>query len=101
MKVYLAGPMRGKPDENRTAFEVGAKALRGRGHLVFSPIENSTPEGGLRAAMASDLNWICLCADAVVLLDGWEDSLGASAEYATANSIGVPTYGLFEFLDLK
>jgi hypothetical protein len=94
--------MRGIPLFNFPAFEAGTAALRELGHEVHSPAEHDLAGGfdpalseeanrfSLREAMAADLSWICLNADAVVVLPGWENSAGATAEVRTAESIGIP-----------
>lgn len=111
MKIYLAGPMRGRPEFNFPAFFRGAARLRAEGHEVFNPAEKDNekhgtdiskgnPEGrvdvaasqhgfSLREALGADLAWICAEADAVALLPGWEDSAGARAEAATAAALGL------------
>ena len=111
MKIYLAGPMRGIPEFNFPAFHERAALLRAQGHEVFNPAERDiaihgdafskdNPEGdnakaerehgfNLRDALADDLNWICLHADAVWLLPGWSASKGATAERATALALGL------------
>jgi len=120
MRVYLAGPMRGYPDFNFPAFDAGAAALRALGHEVFSPAERDrevhgenvndsktgdltdVPQFDLRGALAADLEWVCKYADAVVLLDGWEQSKGALAERAAAEALaceGVKVYTIKELLD--
>ena len=110
-KVYLAGPMRGSPQFNYTAFKAGAEFLRAQGFEVFSPAENDIAKFGaasvlsnatgdhaeseakfgltIRKALGDDLAWICAEADAVYLLPGWENSKGAKAEKATAEAIGI------------
>lgn len=90
--LYLAGPMRGLPDENKPAFYAAAEELRKVGHFVFNPAENKTPEGGIRAALAMDLNWIALCAEGIALLPDWHKSQGATAEVALAEAIGIPHF---------
>lgn len=111
MRIYLAGPMRGIPYFNFPAFHAAAKELRDAGHFVFSPAERDQREHGegfgmdnitgdekfaaathgfsLRKALAEDLSWICLEADAIALLPGWGDSKGAKAEYRTALALGL------------
>ena len=48
MRVYISGPMTGKPDNNFSEFEYSAYRLRGDGHFVINPAELSelygTPE---------------------------------------------------------
>jgi Domain of unknown function (DUF4406) len=110
MKVYIAGPMRGIKDFNFPAFDAAAAELRALGHEVFNPTErdravhgddvNNSPTGdlsdvpqfNLRDALGDDLAWICREADAVVALDGWENSKGATAEVATARALGLGVY---------
>lgn len=96
MKIYLAGPMTGYPDWNVHAFNKKAAELRALGHLVFSPAEVDLPlvPGGelsstLREALYQDTKFICLEADMVVLLPGWEKSHGARAEQALAVALGL------------
>jgi hypothetical protein len=118
MRIYLAGPMRGYPEFNAPAFREGARRLRALGHEVFSPVEHDEGNGfdwtgvtgdltevaktqgfDLRAALGADLGWICAHAEAVALLDGWEKSLGATAEAATARALGLPVLGLSQFTE--
>jgi hypothetical protein len=90
MKIYIAGPMRGYPDLNFPAFNDTAANLRAQGHEVFNPAEQG--DIPIREALAVDLQWICLHAEAVALLPGWEASSGAQAEAATADAVGIPTF---------
>jgi nucleoside 2-deoxyribosyltransferase len=105
MKVYLAGPMRGYPAYNFPAFHAAAKELRERGHEVWSPAErdeqddsfnpnkNGEHPKGLRYYMRFDLPAV-LDADAVVLLPGWEKSVGANLEVHVAKTCGIPVYDI-------
>jgi hypothetical protein len=115
MKIYLAGPMRGKPFFNFPEFDAGAKALRAAGHTVFNPAERdrsvdpkvgkNNPTGdidvaikegfSLREALAADMKFICEEADAVALLPGWELSKGALAERATANALSLKVFLIY------
>ena len=100
MKIYLAGPMRGIPEFNFPAFHTAAAKLRADGHEVFNPAENDEKmaargeEISIRNCLRIDLEWICREAEAVAFLPGWRNSLGATAEYATALAIGIPTIEL-------
>ena len=96
MRIYLAGPMRGYADLNFPKFHAAAAMIRGAGHTVFNPAEH--PAESLRANLAIDTSWICLVAEAVVLLPGWEKSLGAQAENALAVCLGIPVIDLEKFL---
>lgn len=109
MKVYLAGPMRGIPQFNFPAFDAAAAKLRIAGHEVFNPAEHDRAAHGdiasenktgdereaaekhgfsLREALAADMAFICLHAEAIAMLPGWNKSKGATAELATAKCLG-------------
>jgi Domain of unknown function (DUF4406) len=87
MKIYLAGPMTGYVESNAPVFKEAAQQLRKEGHEVFSPAEYLAPDR--RQGFAIDLTWICMFADAVYLLPGWEKSTGAQCEKATAVALGL------------
>lgn len=111
MKIYIAGPMRGIPQFNFPAFNTAAAELRANGHEVFNPAERDTETHGeemsttnetgcveqaakehgfnMREALAHDAQWICLNADAIFMLRGWEKSKGATAEKALAEALGL------------
>lgn len=111
MKIYLAGPMSGISEFNYPAFHAAAAKLRADGHEVFSPAEHDIEVHGVdiskgndngcdkqaardhgfdrRKALKADLEFICLHADAIAMLPGWEKSRGAKAERATAIALGL------------
>lgn len=88
--VYLSGPMTGKPDWGRAAFNAAEEKYRRLGYKVLNP-----------AILPTDLRPeaympICLAmlreADMIVMLEGWENSQGARMEamyaaYRKINSI--------------
>ena len=92
MKIYLSGPMTGLPDFNYPAFHAAAAALRDEGHIVYSPAEFLKPGETFepRRAFAMFSAFICLEADLVVVLPGWEKSNGATTECALASVCDVP-----------
>jgi hypothetical protein len=91
--IYLSGPMNGYPEFNYPAFMAASAKLRSEGHRVYNPAE--FPHDGdkstfpLRVAFASYCSFICLEADSIYLLQGWEKSLGVSAELALAKNCGL------------
>lgn len=106
LKIYIAGPMRGKPEFNFPAFEDAFWNLRNKGHDPFSPAARDlgvgfNPAGmtghedlashgfDLRKALAADTQYIAEEADAVAVLPGWENSSGARAEVALAHALGL------------
>lgn len=110
MKIYLAGPMRGIPEFNFPAFFAAEGYLKSAGHYVFNParrdeerhgsaLSKGNPTGdevqaavqhgfSLREALRDDTNYICMEAEAIALLPGWENSKGARAEKALAEALG-------------
>lgn len=97
MKLYLAGPMRGRPEQNFPAFREGAERLRRLGHTVWSPAEYdlqhgydpvSDPEPALVNCMKHDLAALLEC-DGVALLPGWKHSTGAQLEAHVALVCGL------------
>lgn len=97
MKIYLAGPMRGIEENNHPAFRHAAEVLRALGHEVWNPAEHDeglswedTPSA-IRAIFRRDLDAL-LQQDAIVLLDGWNRSHGASLERHAADVGRMPVF---------
>lgn len=103
MKLYLAGPMRGKPNYNFDEFDRMEQQLKDEGYTVVSPAAMDRLYEGwdkyvpddfvvnsdfVRRCMKRDLDAIYDC-DAIYLLKGWEESTGAKAEYALAVCLGL------------
>ena len=87
--IYLSGPMNGYPQSNYTLFNAVAWGLRTAGHRVYNPAEFDS--GGaavfpLRKAFAEYAAFITGEADTIVLLPGWENSVGANAELGLAKA---------------
>ncbi|WP_444654016.1 DUF4406 domain-containing protein [Citrobacter portucalensis] len=86
-KIYIAGPMSGLPGFNRPAFHRAAAHIVRRGNVALNP---AILPDGLEQAEYMD---ICLamlrCADGIFMLDGWQQSAGAKAEYALAEKLGM------------
>lgn len=91
--IYLSGPMKGYKDSNYPLFNRVTAELRDLGHTVYNPAE--FPHDGpnhtfpLRKAFADYCAFICNEADTIVLLTGWENSMGVSAELALAKNCGL------------
>jgi hypothetical protein len=90
LRVYIAGPMTGKPGFNYPAFHHVAKCLREVGHEVHNPAEHF---GGdqtlsyatyLRAAVTA-----LLACEAIFTLPGWMYSRGAKLEFLIAKTLGM------------
>lgn len=109
MKIYLAGPMSGYPRWNFPAFEAAAAQLRALGYEVVSPAENDLAHGvdpnapgftftekDYADAMRRDVA-ILLEVDGVALLDGWNESRGASLEAQIGLALGLEVGTLSAF----
>jgi hypothetical protein len=91
-RIYVAGPMRGYPNLNFDAFNANAYALREEGYEVVNPVEiNPDPNAEYLECMRADIKALCDC-DAIYLLDGWENSEGANAEYQVARMLKLKVY---------
>ncbi len=86
-KVYIAGPMSGLPDCNRHAFNLAAQVQKSLTHIVINPA--SLPAGLSEPEYMHIGLTMLMCADMIYLLDGWEQSLGARAEHALAQKLGL------------
>ena len=86
MIIYIAGPMTGKPDYNFREFSIAAFMIEEKGHTAINP--------AMLPRNLDDKRYLPICmamidaADAIYMLDGWEDSLGAKAEIAYARRQG-------------
>lgn len=111
MRIYVSGPMTNIPHFNIGRFYAAANKLRGEGNIVFNPAEKDIAEFGkeffdrniegslefareeygfdLAISIGEDLAWISRHADAIYLLNGWENSKGAIAEFALASVLGL------------
>lgn len=98
--LYLSGRMRSLPLFNFPQFHEAAKWLREQGYEVYNPAEHEDPSevadslerdpvGLARELFAEDTRVICMEADGVAMLPGWDKSKGARAEKALAEAIGL------------
>ena len=112
--IYIAGPMRGKPNWNYDAFNKAEKILSENGWNVinpatldtnyqetaeldatpdsFDPDENPKHKDANRRIMKRDVDAICDECDAIFMLKGWQNSQGACAEFYLSCSIGLDIY---------
>lgn len=109
MKIYIAGPMRGYPNNNFPAFDEAQKLWVSHGHEVVSPasIDRAFGHNGsdetlitpdfIRRAIAVDCQVIFFC-DAIALLPGWWHSSGSTVELSLAQFLKLP---IFDALTMK
>lgn len=106
-RIYIAGPMRGRPMFNFPAFDAAKEFLEKFGWEVVSPADLDRAEGFdpckaegqyttvdqafMEKARKRDLDALQTC-DAIYMLRGWENSVGATAEHAVAEWMGIEVF---------
>lgn len=116
MKIYISGPISGYENSNRPAFNQTALAVRALGHLPViphdippwphdGPCPRSYAMGGngdsphsAACFLRGDLSFMLRVCDALLMLKGWEASVGARLEHQVAASCGMPIYYSLENL---
>ena len=85
MKVYISLPITGHDIEEVEARCIFAKSvLKKKGHTPVSPLDVSdNPDASYAEHMGRDISALLEC-DAVVFLDGWQESKGCALEHAAA-----------------
>lgn len=110
MRVYIAGPMRHRAYYNFPEFDRARDRLRKQGHVVVSPADLDRVEGfdaltlppdtdwsvvpatlSLETVVRRDVNALLDC-EAVYMLAGWQESVGATAERALALWMKKPVF---------
>lgn len=100
--IYLTGPYSGNEQKNFEALTGYAARMMAAGYYVFSPITMCHPmkafedlPGDFHFWREYDTKMIRLCRVLVVLkLDGWEASIGVSAEIEIATKQRLPIFYL-------
>ena len=102
-RIYIAGPMRGIDQDNFPAFDEARTRLRRFGWDVVSPADMDRSYGydptigdtecpfDWGSAIQRDVAAISRCTD-IVLLPGWESSMGVAVEAAVAHGCGLTFY---------
>ena len=94
MRIYISGPMTGRPDYEER-FAEAASAIKADGHTYFNPalVARVVPDLTYEGYMAIDLEWLRFC-DAICMLPGWTKSRGARLERAHAMKNGLFFYDI-------
>jgi hypothetical protein len=102
--VYVSGPITGKPDGNRPAFDQAATKLKASGcvvvnpHEVFTeqvPTQASEMEAYWQRAMRRDIKALVDCTH-ILMLPGWSNSRGAKLEKHIAEALGMQVAYLYD-----
>lgn len=111
LNVYVAGPMESVGGNmNEPLFDYVAKQLRATGCTVMNPAELTRELIGpiskvlamskeerkktRKGLLVKEIAWIINNADRVVMLPGWQQSPGATAERAVALAMSIPVHEL-------
>lgn len=110
LTCYIAGPMRGKPFFNFPAFDAAAETLRKFFVIVFNPADFDRERGYDPMTLEETADWndlmvdfnlkeciqldvaLVLKSDALILLPGWEYSIGVCGEIAIATWFKIPIF---------
>lgn len=87
-KVYISGPITGKRNLNRAAFESAAGTVSKLGLEPLNPHDLCEPEWDWSKCMRADIAGLCEC-DAILMLKGWRHSKGARLEMYIASELGL------------
>lgn len=89
-KVYISGKVSGLSEKvYKNNFNSAELYLTGLGYDAVNPVSEVTiPNGTWEDYMRRDIKLLCDC-DYIYLLEGWEDSDGASLEKLIADNLGI------------
>lgn len=94
-KLYISGPISGRDlGEARAHFAKAEKTLRWQGYRTINPLRMWLPvwlarHGCYRLCLLMELVWMAYRADAIYLLDGWQQSGGARTERSLAMALDI------------
>lgn len=93
-RIYICGPMRGRPGDNHDAFNRAAERFRALGWTVLNPVEigeemhKNDPTVPDSEYLRADVVALATC-DAIALLPEWDHSVGARCEVGNAITFGL------------
>jgi hypothetical protein len=97
MKIYISGPITGRPNGNKDAFDRAEETMHSRGHTTFNPQSIPAPTKevklqGSRAVwqyyMRECVRYLPTC-EMIYMLPGWFESEGATEELRLARLLGL------------
>lgn len=100
LRVYISGPMSNLDDYNRPAFFAAEVELLAAGFEVCNPARVEIPGGEWEDFMREDIAMLVTC-DAIVVLDGFENSRGSFVEMRMAWDLKIPIVHYSNWLRLS
>ena len=95
LTVYICGPISGKPNWNREAFEAAEQALKEKGYEPINPHKIPEHVGAMDQSwhgfMKRDIPYL-MKADMVALLDGYTNSKGAWMEWELCQDLHIHNF---------
>lgn len=99
MRLYVIGPVTGRENLNRAAFEEARAKLEQAGYSVTTPHDIIPPDASYEDAMRASIGWITRRdRDGVAMLYEWDLSAGARLEYKVAAACGIRVYRVDKWL---
>lgn len=97
-KIYISGPMTGRPDKNIDEFNKAEDLLLKAGYWVLNPTSNGLADNALyEDNMRANLRMLSV-ADALAFLPDWEKSRGARLEIEVAHALNIPTRPVADYV---
>lgn len=96
MKLYIIGSVSGMPNRNLATFNAVRGELMIAGHKAVIPHDSIGADWSWSKAMSRSIQSICSQSDihgdnfGIAMLDGWEQSKGATIEHDLAVALGIP-----------
>ena len=91
MRLYVIGPVTGRENFNRAAFEEAKEKLWDAGYDVLIPHDVIPPDASHEDAMRLSIKTMLGC-DGVAMLTDWYESTGATLEKRVAEVCGIETH---------
>jgi hypothetical protein len=90
-KVYISGPMTGRPDFNYPAFHKAEEYIKSLGYIPLNPARNFGGRTDLprEVYLRKDVEML-LQANEVWVLPGWQEGEGSKLEVAIAQALNIP-----------
>lgn len=92
MRLYVIGPVTGRENLNRAAFEEARAKLEQAGYMVTIPHDFIPSDASHERAMQLSLWWIASARGDVAMLDDWATSPGALLENRVATACGLQAH---------